>query len=339
LEEIGRISLQKYIWLFKNYLVGEKSASEHTVTNYLRDLEQFHGFLKETDHACVGGEVDIERVDRLAIRSFLGFLFNKSYSGSSMGRKLASLSSFFRFLCREGYLKTNHAKSIPIPKKHKKLPSYLPVDDMFRLLSLPRKDSFIGLRDQAILELFYSTGMRISELAGLPMDHLHLDNRMARVTGKGKKERILPLGNKAVSALKEYFVQRTNLAAKLNPLQQPENVFLNHRGKNISIRGIRKVVAKYVDNNNFPAHVSPHSLRHSFATHMLEAGADLRSIQEMLGHSSLSTTQKYTHLTMDHLMQTYDKAHPRALQQSTPLKNITGSMETQPPFSNHNPLK
>lgn len=311
--------MQKYMGLFKNYMVGEKNASAHTVANYLRDLDQFHAFLKESGHACVDGKVDIEKIDRLSIRSFLGYLFNKSYSGSSMGRKLASLSSFLKFLCREGYLRTNVAKSVPIPRKDKKLPSYLPVDDMFRLLSLPRKDSFIGLRDQAILELFYSTGMRISELAGLPMDHLHLDNRMVRVIGKGRKERILPLGKKAVSALREYFAQRDILIAKLKPLQLPGCVFLNHRGRDISIRGIRKIMSKYVDNNNFPAHVSPHSLRHSFATHMLEAGADLRSIQEMLGHSSLSTTQKYTHLTMDHLMQTYDKAHPRAQQQSAPL--------------------
>jgi integrase/recombinase XerC len=210
---------------------------------------------------------------------------------------------------------------------------------MFRLLSLPRKDSFIGLRDQAMLELFYSTGMRISELTGLPLNQLHLDNRMVRVVGKGKKERILPLGNKAVAALRDYLVQRETLIAKLKPLRLPEHVFLNHRGKDISIRGVRKVLAKYIDNNNFPAQVSPHSIRHSFATHMLEAGADLRSIQEMLGHSSLSTTQKYTHLTMDHLMQTYDKAHPRAQQPSAPLATIAGATETRLPASNPIPHK
>lgn len=302
--------MQKHIGLFKNYLVGEKNASAHTVTNYLHDLDQFSHFLKETGHACENGEPDPEKVDRLAIRSFMGYLFKESYSGASMGRKLAALSSFFRFLCREGYLKTNFAKTIPIPKKPKKLPSYLPVDDMFRLLELPRKDSFIGVRDRAILELFYSTGMRISELVELPMIHLHLENRMVRVLGKGKKERILPLGKKAVSALQEYFIYREQLIKKSAPHQ--ENVFLNHRGKNITVRGVRKIVAKYVD--GFPAGISPHSLRHSFATHMLEAGADLRSIQELLGHSSLSTTQKYTHLTMDHLMLAYDKAHPRAQQ-------------------------
>ncbi len=305
--------MKKHIELFKNYLIGEKNASEHTVTNYLLDLEQFLEFLKESGHACENGVVDTEKVDRLAIRSFMGHLFEKSYSGASMGRKLAAISSFFRFLCREGYLKTNFAKSIPIPKKPSKLPSYLPVDDMFRLLDMPAKDTFIGVRDQAILELFYSTGMRISELVALPVDHLDLENRMVRVLGKGKKERVIPVGKKAISALKEYFIHRNRLLGNL----QQDKVFLNHRGCGITIRGVRKIVAKYIDNNNFPAQVSPHSLRHSFATHMLESGADLRSIQEMLGHSSLSTTQKYTHLTMDHLMQTYDKAHPRAQQHNT----------------------
>jgi integrase/recombinase XerC len=302
----GVTPLQKHIELFKNYLIGEKNASEHTVSNYLRDLNQFSDFLKETGHACENAVVDLEKVDRLALRSFMGYLFKKSYSGASMGRKLAALSSFFKFLCREGYLKTNIAKTIPIPKKPSKLPSYLPVDDMFRLLSMPRKDTFIGVRDQAILELFYSTGMRISELVELPLDSLHLENRMVRVLGKGKKERLLPLGKKSVSALQKYFVYRDQLT------KETANVFLNYRGKSITVRGVRKIVAKYVDHNDFPASISPHSLRHSFATHMLEAGADLRSIQEMLGHASLSTTQKYTHITMDHLMQSYDKAHPRA---------------------------
>ena len=306
--------MQKHIELFKNYLIGEKNSSEHTVSNYLRDLNQFSGFLKETGHACKNDTIDLKKVDRLAIRSFMGYLFKKSYSGASMGRKLAALSSFFKFLCREGYLKTNFTKDLPIPKKPNKLPSYLPVDDMFRLLSMPRKDSFIGARDQAILELFYCTGIRISELVELPMAHLHMESRLIRVLGKGKKERVLPLGKKALNSLKEYFVFRQRLTKKT--AYDPDKVFLNHRGKNIGVRGVRKIVAKYVDHNDFPAKVSPHSLRHSFATHMLEAGADLRSIQEMLGHSSLSTTQKYTHITMDHLMQSYDKAHPRSQQTS-----------------------
>lgn len=308
--------MKRHIELFKNYLIGEKNASEHTVTNYLHDLEQFQEFLKVSGHACENGVVETEKIDRLAIRSFMGYLFEKSYSGSSMGRKLAALSSFFKFLCREGYLKTNFAKSIPIPKKPNRLPSYLPIDDMFRLLDMPEKGTFIGARDQAILELFYSTGMRISELVELPVDHLDLENRMVRVLGKGKKERVIPVGKKAIGALKEYYIHRNRLLGKL----EQDKVFLNHRGRSITIRGVRKIVAKYIDNNNFPAQVSPHSLRHSFATHMLESGADLRSIQEMLGHSSLSTTQKYTHLTMDHLMQTYDKAHPRAQRHDTSAK-------------------
>lgn len=310
--------MQKYLDLFKNHLAGEKNASEHTVVNYLRDLGQFAAFLKETGHACENGEIVLEKIDRLAVRSFMGHLYERSNSGATMGRKLAALSSFFRFLCREGYLKTNAAKTVPTPKKTGKLPSYLPVDDMFRLLEMPRKDTFTGVRDGAILELFYCTGMRIGEMVTLRRDDLRLDNRLVKVLGKGKKERILPLGRKTVNALKEYFVRRERLieGKKLHP--PPTAAFLNCNGKGIGARGVRKIVAKYVGRSDFPGRISPHSLRHSFATHMLEAGADLRSIQEMLGHSSLSTTQKYTHLTIDRLMQTYDKAHPRAQQPDNP---------------------
>ncbi|MBI4384432.1 MAG: tyrosine recombinase XerC, partial [Nitrospinae bacterium] len=293
--------MQKYLELFKNYLAGEKNASGHTVDAYLRDLRQFAAFLKETGHACDAGRIDLEKLDRLAVRSFMGYLHERSNAGSTMGRKLATLSSFFKFLCREGYLKTNFAKTVPTPKKPAKLPSYLPVDDMFRLLELPEKDNFTGLRDRAILELFYSTGMRIGELVALTMDDLHLENRMVKVLGKGKKERILPLGGKASGALKTYFVERGRLVEKRKIEPPPEAAFLNYSGKGLGARGVRKIVARYVDHNDFPGGISPHSLRHSFATHMLEAGADLRSIQEMLGHSSLSTTQKYTHLTVDRL--------------------------------------
>ncbi|MBI4388917.1 MAG: tyrosine recombinase XerC, partial [Nitrospinae bacterium] len=294
--------MQKYLELFKNYLVGEKNASVHTVDAYLRDLRQFAAFLQETGHACGEGGIDLEKLDRLAVRSFMGYLHARSNSGSTMGRKLATLSSFFKFLCREGYLKTNFAKTVPTPRKPSKLPSYLPVDDMFRLLELPEKDNFTGVRDAAILELFYSTGMRIGELVALKMDDIHLENRMVKVLGKGKKERLLPLGGKASEALKTYFAERGGLIEKRKVKPPPQSAFLNFSGKGLGARGVRKIVAKYAARNDFPGRISPHSLRHSFATHMLEAGADLRSIQEMLGHSSLSTTQKYTHLTVDRLM-------------------------------------
>ncbi len=304
--------MKSFIQKYEQYLIAEKNASKHTLINYLNDLNQFEAFLKETDHACNNGEVDIEQIDRLAIRSFMGYLYQKSSSGATMGRKLACLSSFFKYLCREGYLTVNHAKSIPTPRKENKLPGFLTVDDMFRLLDLPDPKTFAGARDLSMLEMFYATGIRISELAGLQMDKLHIVNRMVKVLGKGNKERLLPLGQKTVEALKVYLPLRDGLIIrkKLNPA--PQHLFLNQRGQGLSVRGIRKIVTTYINRNSFPAHISPHSLRHSFATHMLDAGADLRAIQEMLGHASLSTTQKYTHLSVDKLIKTYDLAHPRA---------------------------
>jgi len=309
--------LDNYIEKFRVYLVAEKNASPHTITSYLNDLNQFTSFLQSSGHACTPqGDVDIQQIDRLAVRSFLAYLFEQSCSGSTMNRKLSSLSSYFKFLCRENYLSTNVAKTISAPRKKSKLPSYLTVDEMFRLLDLPEKDTFIGVRDLAILELFYGTGMRISELTSLTLDSVQLEDRMVRVLGKGKKERILPLGKKAITALEGYLLKREQLLKKKKPETPPTQFFLNNRGGEITVRGVRKVVTKYLT-PNFTSKLSPHSIRHSFATHLLEGGADLRSIQEMLGHASLSTTQKYTHLTIDRLMETYDKAHPHAQQKDS----------------------
>jgi integrase/recombinase XerC len=302
--------LEKYIQDFKSYLAGEKNASAHTVNSYLTDLGQFVEFLRRSNPEENVDTLDPKNIDRLAIRSFMSFLYENSASGATMARKLSTLSSFLRFLCREGHLETNPAKSIPAPKKIQKLPSYLSVDEIFRLLQLPTGKTFIGGRDRAILELFYDTGIRISELVGICMDDLNLHQRMVKVRGKGKKERLLPMGKKSVETLTAYIEFRRKKTARLS--SKPETLFLNFRGGGISVRGVRKIVEKYINQNNFSGKISPHSLRHSFATHMLDAGADLRSIQEMLGHSSLSTTQKYTHLTIDRLAEAYDKAHPRA---------------------------
>ncbi len=304
--------MKKFVSDFKSYLIAEKNASPHTISNYLADLEQFEHFLKESGHIGKMENFHPEKIDRLAIRSFLGYLYENAASGATMARKLSTLSSFFKFLCREGYLKVNVVKSVPSPKKVNKLPTYLSVDDMFRLLDLPNSKTFIGSRDRAMLELFYSTGVRISELVGIGLDDLHLPQRMVKVKGKGKKERLLPMAQKSAVALKDYLEFRSKRLAKLKKGLKPEAVFLNFRGQGISVRGVRKILEQYVKQNYFSGKISPHSLRHSFATHMLESGADLRSIQEMLGHASLSTTQKYTHLTVDRLAAAYDKAHPRA---------------------------
>lgn len=308
--------MKKLIEEFKKYLIGEKDASPNTVSAYLNDLTQFEAFLLETGHACNNSEIQIDQVDRLALRSFMSRLYEKSNSGTSMGRKLSTLSSFFKFLCREGYIKTNVAKTIPVPKKINKLPSHLSVDEVFRLLELPKPESFPGTRDRAILEIFYGTGIRVSELVGLSPDDLKLEQRNVKVLGKGKKERILPLGKQSTEILKSYLQFRAKYIKNKKVEPAPSALFLNQRGQSISVRGVRKIISQYIRTNNFPENISPHSLRHTFATHMLEAGADLRAIQEMLGHASLSTTQKYTHLTIDQLTETYDKAHPRARKKS-----------------------
>ena len=306
--------MQKHIEKFKTHLVAEKNASENTVTGYLNDLRQFSQFLKKTGHTCNSkGVVDITLIDRLAVRSYLVHLHDRDLTGATMNRKLSSLSSFLKFLCREGRLQNNVAKSIPAPKKENYLPSFLSVDDIFRLLDLPESNTYIGARDCAILEMFYSTGMRISELVTLQMEFMNLKNQKVRVLGKGKKERWLPLGEKAIAALTRYLNHRETLIRKIKPDPLPSAVFLNTRGNGLTSRGVRKIVGKYLDQLVSGRH-SPHSIRHSFATHLLEGGADLRTIQEMLGHASLSTTQKYTHLTVDRLIETYDQAHPRAQQ-------------------------
>lgn len=302
--------MEKAITEFKNYLLVEKNASPNTLDGYLHDIAQFKEFLIHSGHAIESGSIQIEKIDRLAIRSFMGYLYDKNYSGTTMRRKLSTLSSFFRFLCREGTLKNNVAKTVPAPRMQNKLPSYFSVDEMFRLLQLPEGEGFLPIRNRALLELFYSCGLRISELVGLSLEGINLNSRMVKVLGKGGKERLLPMGRHCIEALKNYLNARMDKVRKLGP--DTEQLFLNHRGAAITVRGVRKVVDKYIKQGNFAGGVSPHSIRHSFATHLLEGGADLRSIQELLGHSSLSTTQKYTHLTLDRLSETYDKAHPRA---------------------------
>ena len=297
-----------HIESFRKYLLAEKDASPHTLKSYLVDLRQFSFFLIESGH--VGKDFHLDDLDRLIIRSFAGYLYQKGFSGVTIGRKMAALSSFFRFLSREGYLKANFSKSVPAPKKANKLPAILTVDEVFALLTLPEKKTFIGKRDQAILELFYGSGVRIGELVKLETVHLNVTGRFIQISGKGGKERLCPVSRKSAQALEVYLEARRDLVTKTK--SETLSCFLNYRGGTITDRGVRKALTRYIDRSKFMGRVSPHTFRHSFATHLLEAGADLRSIQEMLGHAHLSTTQKYTHLTVDTLMKTYDKAHPRA---------------------------
>jgi tyrosine recombinase XerC len=286
--------MDRLIERFVRYLEIEKNYSSHTVLNYRLDLNDFLKFL---------GGTPVESVDYLLLRKYLAILKEKKLGSRSMARHLSALRSFFKFLTREGFLKTNPILSVSSPKLDKHLPQFLTEEEVSRLIesSLPKDE--MGLRDRAILETFYSTGMRISELVGLSQEDLDFIGGIVKLKGKGKKERIAPIGDKAIASLRDYLEKRKN---------QTSAVFLNNRGNRITDRGVRNIVGKYLKASGMKQGVSPHTLRHSFATHLLNRGADLRTVQELLGHANLSTTQIYTHLTTEKLKSVYDKAHPRA---------------------------
>jgi len=299
---------QGLIHQFIHYLLDEKNASPHTCRNYLRDLEQFEAFLKSSGTALSPqGEVVIDRVDRLVIRKYLSFLHRKNRK-SSIARKLSALRSFLKYLVREQIISSNPAKPVSTPKVEKLLPTVLTVDEAFRLVESAlrfTKSKEMELRDRALLELLYSSGVRVSELVGLNRNRVDLELGIVKVMGKGRKERIVPVGTKAIEVLIAYLESR-GIVEDESPL------FLNSRGGRLTSRSVARVVKKQARDSGIFRKISPHSLRHTFATHLLDAGADLREIQEMLGHVSLSTTQRYTHLTMGKLMEVYDKAHPRS---------------------------
>jgi len=295
---------------FLEHLRSEKGSSGNTLSSYESDIEQFYEFLRGTE----GKRVDMLGVDNLDIRGYLAHLSRLGLKKSTAQRKLASIRSFFKYLYREGLVDKNPAKLVATPKKEKHVPAFLSVDDAAMLMEAPEGDHILKLRDRAMLETFYSSGLRVSELAGLDREDVDFYGGVVRVTGKGNKERVVPIGEKAMKALGEYMeaVDKT-AGADAQPVTKGRHaMFLNSRGDRLSVRGMRIVVTKYAKEKGVQGKVSPHTLRHTFATHMLGAGADLRSIQEMLGHASLSTTQQYTHVNLDSLMEVYDKAHPRA---------------------------
>ena len=300
--------MQKFLDEFQAYLKVEKRYSANTSQSYAEDLRQFCSYLSE----YLGRDVLQERglpsdLDLLAIRGFVNHLYRKNYNKSSISRKLAALRSFFGFLCRQNYVTQNIAQSVRTPKLPSRLPGVLQVDEITELLEIDFDDTPAGIRDRAILELLYATGMRVGEIAHLRLSLLDLDSRIIRVTGKGNKERVVLFGEKAESALRAYLDIRGTLAKG----HDPHYVLLNLKGNRLSETRIRQILSAYVQKSALQKRVSPHTFRHSFATHLLNSGADLRWIQELLGHSSLSTTQKYTHLSVDQLLKTYQKSHPR----------------------------
>ena len=298
---------------FLESLSVEKGYSAHTLRAYGNDLEEFAAFVagegNDTEVSRdLAARFDPRKVDALAIRGYLAALYRKNRK-TTIARKLSAVRSFFRYLMRQGQIETNPAEGVLTPKQDKKIPSYLTVDDMFRLLDAVPEVRLYDLRNRAIFETLYATGVRISELAGLDTLDVDLHAKRIKVSGKGNKERIAPLGEKAVRAIwnyRERLYQETGIA-----LEHGGPLFLNKFKGRLTTRSMARCLDQLVRSCGMRVPVSPHTLRHTFATHMLDAGADLRAVQELLGHESLSTTQKYTHVSIDRLMEAYDKAHPR----------------------------
>ncbi|MEC4684410.1 MAG: tyrosine recombinase XerC [Nitrospirota bacterium] len=288
--------MNEYMKEFLRFMELEKGASTHTLRAYRKDLQEFFTLVRKSP-------ADIELSD---IRGFIAHRLKDGMERSTVSRQLATLRSFFRFLHRESHISSNPARLVPNPKQQKRLPRFLSVDETFAIIEKPEGIGFQKARDRAILELLYSSGLRVSELAGMDMEDLNMRDGLIKVRGKRKKERIVPVGNKAIESLKVYLIERSLMK------KETQAIFLNRKGSRLTDRSIRRIVVKYSRETGLGGKIGPHTLRHTFATHLLQSGADLRVIQELLGHSSLSSTQVYTHLDITHLMDVYDNAHPLA---------------------------
>jgi integrase/recombinase XerC len=290
---------------FLTHLRVNQNFSVHTLESYGLDLRQFLTFLAEERIT------EAMEINYLIIRKFLAFLKEKDFAKASVSRKLACLRSFFKFLCRQGYLVNNPIVTIATPKREKRLPKFLYPDEVNALLNLADSRTELGIRDRAILEIFYSSGLRLSEMVNLKLRDLDLSRGYLRVFGKGAKERLAPMGQPAQQALQQYLQYARPVLRKRNA-QPEEHIFLNYRGTRLSGRSIERLFDKYLNQLALNRKISPHTLRHTFATHLLENGADLRAVQELLGHVDISTTQIYTHLTKERIRSVYLKNHPRA---------------------------
>jgi integrase/recombinase XerC len=306
-------TLDTHIRSFVESLASEKGYAQNTCRAYLADLEEFRGFAIETRFPGMNPEeaaahLGADGIDPLLLRGYLGFLHKRNRK-ATIARKLSALRSFFKFLVRRGVLAENPADFVLTPKQERTIPAYLTVDDMFRLLDSISVETLTGIRNRAIFETLYSCGIRVSEISGLDTGDVDPAGRVVRVLGKGNKERIVPIGRTALDAIRSY---RERLSAETGISPGDDGpLFLNNRKGRLTARSMARILDHIVRESGISIPVSPHALRHSFATHMLDAGADLRVVQELLGHQSLSTTQKYTHVSIDRLMETYDKAHPR----------------------------
>lgn len=301
-----RKSMDKWVESFLNYLNVEKNCSALTVKDYASDIEFFQDFLEKRQKFSQWKEIKV-----LDIRAYLAVLNTKKYARKTIARRVSSLRSFYKYLIRESVIESNPFTKVRTPKLEKKLPVFLEEFEINELLSKP-DDSLLGVRDRAVLELLYATGCRVSELSGLTLDRVDLGNSYVLLIGKGNKERLVPIGHPAVKALDAYFsTSRREIMAKF-AIKEHGYLFINSRGTPLTDRSVRRILDKYVTAVSLQKHISPHTIRHTFATHLLEHGADLRTVQELLGHASLSTTQIYTHLTTERIASVYEKHHPRA---------------------------
>ncbi len=292
---------------FFAYLNIEKNSSPLTVSNYQKDINCFAAFLKQR----LQGDFQWQQVSALDIRAYLAYLNKCNYAKRTIARRISSLRSFYKYLVRENYLGYNPFLNVKTPKLDKKLPSFLEEFEINELLQLPPK-TILGLRDQAVLELLYATGCRVSELVGLTLDNVDLANRYVLLHGKGDKERIVPLGHVCCRALTEYYQNSRKIILDKYKHDEHNYVFVNSRGGILTDRSVRRILEKYIVQLAVHKKVSPHTIRHTFATHLLDHGADLRAVQELLGHANLSTTQIYTHITAERIASVYEKNHPRA---------------------------
>jgi integrase/recombinase XerC len=307
--------MEQLLTQFLEHLRYERNVSEHTLRNYAIDLGQFLEHLAPADpNTGERRELDVKDIDHITIREWLSELHDAQKKKSSIARKLAALRTFFQFLIREGAVEANPAKLVSTPRLEKKLPNHLSVEDAVRFIETPDEATDLGKRDRAILEMLYGTGVRVSELVKLDMRDIDFRGRTIRVKGKRRKERVVPFGEPALHSLMRYLTEVRPAFLNNAPIAERDEaaVFLNYQGTRITTRSVGRMVDKYIKICAGIHDISPHSLRHSFATHLLDSGADLRDIQELLGHARLSTTQIYTQVSMEKMIEVYDRAHPKA---------------------------
>lgn len=306
--------MEEFLKQFLEHLRYERNVSEHTLRNYASDLLQFLDYIAPEDATTAKRrDVPVSQIDHITIREWVSTLHSANKKKTSIARKIASLRTFFQFLVREGILELNPAKLVATPRIEKKLPNHLSIEEALRFIETPDVETDMGKRDRCILELLYATGIRVSELTKLNIKDIDFKNKLIKVTGKRKKQRIVDFGDPALHALLNYLQIRGNFLNNAPVSERDEQaLILNYQGTRITTRSVGRMVDKYIKLCAGIHNISPHSLRHSFATHLLDNGADLRVIQELLGHARLSTTQIYTHVSMEKLIEVYDKAHPKA---------------------------